>query len=126
MVINSTEVEVNAYHLINMQGESVLTLDIWEDPTGLLQFGVHNGLCLVRNYKEQVQYRYTFKYVNLKGEVIYSWVEDSSSRHGNAPERREQEEPDRDEMMLRMFEGTKYYPLAEQCVRSRRAHAERE
>ena len=25
-----------------------------------------------------------------------------------------------------MFEGTKYYPLAEQCVRSRRAHAERE
>ena len=126
MVINSTEVEVNVYHLINLQGESVLTLDIWEAPTGLLQFGVHNGLCMVRNYKEQQQYRYTFKYVNLKGEVIYSWVEDSSSRHSNAPERREQAEPDRDEMMLRMFEGTKYYPLAEQCIRSRRAHAERE
>lgn len=125
MSIKSTEVDVNLYCIINLQGEVVLSMDTWDKmPASLISSGVHNELCLVvdtENPRLNV-----YKYINLKGEVIYSWSEKTNRQGYDAPERREQAEPDRDEMMLRMFEGTKYYPLAEQCIRSRRAHAERE
>ena len=125
MSIKSTEVDVNLYCIINLQGEVVLSMDTWDKmPASLISSGVHNELCLVvdtENPRLNV-----YKYINLKGEVIYSWSEKTNRQGYDAPERREQTEADRDELMLRMFEGTKYYPLAEQCVRSRRAHAERE
>ena len=125
MSIKSTEVDVNLYCIINLQGEVVLSMDTWDKmPASLISSGVHNELCLVvdtENPRLNV-----YKYINLKGEVIYSWSEKTNRQGYDAPERREQTEADRDEMMLRMFKGTKYYPLAEQCVRSRRAHAERE
>lgn len=125
MSIKSTEVDVNLYCIINLQGEVVLSMDTWDKmPASLISSGVHNELCLVvdtENPRLNV-----YKYINLKGEVIYSWSEKTNRQGYDAPERREQTEADRDEMILRMFEGTKYYPLAEQCVRSRRAHAERE
>lgn len=125
MSIKSTEVDVNLYCIINLQGEVVLSMDTWDKmPASLISSGVHNELCLVvdtENPRLNV-----YKYINLKGEVIYSWSEKTNRQGYDAPERREQTEADRDELMLRMFEGTKYYPLAEQCIRSRRAHAERE
>lgn len=125
MSIKSTEVDVNLYCIINLQGEVVLSMDTWDKmPASLISSGVHNELCLVvdtENPRLNV-----YKYINLKGEVIYSWSEKTNRQGYDAPERREQTEADRDELMLRMFEGTKYYPLAEQCVRSRRAHVERE
>ncbi|MBO4362295.1 MAG: WG repeat-containing protein [Paludibacteraceae bacterium] len=125
MSIKSTEVDVNLYCIINLQGEVVLSMDTWDKmPASLISSGVHNELCLVvdtENPRLNV-----YKYINLKGEVIYSWSKKTNRQGYDAPERREQTEADRDELMLRMFEGTKYYPLAEQCVRSRRAHAERE
>lgn len=125
-VIAPDETGFSTYRLINLQGEIVLSLGsrIYPVPTSFINAGAHNGLCFIRDGKDPQLCVY--EYVNLKGEVIYSWSEKTNRQGYDAPERREQTEADRDELMLRMFEGTKYYPLAEQCVRSRRAHAERE
>lgn len=112
------------YKLINLQGEVLLSLDPWwEIPVTLFPAnGAHNGLCLIRNDKEQSSYKYTYKYINLQGEVVYSWVVDDSSRHSGAPKRIEQAEQPEEDRLLQMFEGTKYYPLASQCVQRRKAH----
>lgn len=110
------------WKLINLQGEVLLTLDLFDDPYTLFPaYGARNGLYLARNYSEQFHHRYTYKYINQQGEVVYSWVEDSSSQYSNAPKRNEQAVQHEEDRLLQMFEGTKYYPLASQCAQRRKA-----
>ncbi|MBR1473251.1 MAG: WG repeat-containing protein [Paludibacteraceae bacterium] len=113
------------WKLIDLQGNEILTLGL-QMPAGTL-FDFHNGLCLVNDIATK-----QYQYINMKGEVIYSWPEKamlllssayqapiSSSAH-QAPT----SSSAHDEMMLRLFEGTEYYPLALQAVqRSRSAQA---
>ena len=117
-VMKSTEVTINLYCLINLQGEVVLPLDTWQQmPASHISSGAHNGLCLIVD-EEDPKFR-VYKYINLKGEVIYSWSEESNRQGSNAPAAQQLPILDPTERILRLFEGTKYYPLAEQCVRNR-------
>ncbi len=110
------------WQLINLKKEVLLTLDSgWDMPCTIFPAnGAHNGLCLIRNDKEQSRYRYTYSYINMQGKVVYSWVVDESSLHSGAPEIHNQPESSEEDRMLQMFEGTKYYPLASQCVQRKR------
>ena len=68
--INSTP-----YTLINKQGETILTFEQGEEVTS-----VHNGMVLTHK-RENSTYsrRYhtdTYKYIDLSGKVVYSWVEE--------------------------------------------------
>lgn len=62
------------YEIINLKGETVLTLEIGEQTTR-----VHNGLILTRKYEDVVDERYKYierySYKDLSGRVIYSWQE---------------------------------------------------
>ncbi len=60
-----------------------------------------------------------FKYINLEGEVVYSWPMNPNTPDSNVPEKLDPTSLDNDEMLLRHFEGTNYYPLAEQSLRTR-------
>ena len=97
------------YLLLDKQGNTLLTLK--ENQENMRNF--HNGLCLIR---DKSQDRYEYSYINKQGDVIYSW-KDYSGYY--SPAAKKPAEMDEDEMMLRMFEGTEYYPLAEQCVRNK-------
>lgn len=109
------QVQGEGYKLINLRDEVVLALDMWQTP--YFDYGFRNGLCLIAYNDNKTR---LFQYINLKGEVIYSWPMHPNTQDSNAPE---MQETDRDAMLLRMFEGTEYYPLAEQCVRERNARA---
>jgi hypothetical protein len=98
-----------------MRDETVLSLDMWQMP--YFGYGFRNGLCLIAYNDNKTR---LFQYINLKGEVIYSWPMHPNTQDSNAPE---MQETDRDAMLLRLFDGTEYYPLAEQCVRERKARA---
>ena len=61
-------VQNEGYKLINLQDEVVLSLDMWQTP--FFDYGFRNGLCLVFYNDNQTR---IYQYINLKGEVIYSW-----------------------------------------------------
>ena len=62
----------HCYEIINMKGETVLTLEPGERTSG-----VHNGLILTRksDYNTDDKYKYViyYSYKDLSGKVIYSW-----------------------------------------------------
>ena len=105
------------FKLINTQGQVVLSLEEMQYPASNISEFYHNGLCLINDWQKQPN---MYRYINLQGEVIYSWPTEPKTQDSNAPE---MQESDRDAMLLRMFEGTEYYPLAEQCVRGRKTLA---
>ena len=103
--------------LINRQGKIVLSLK----SNQYLQSTFNNGLAKILEYtynEENGEYKKEFKYIDKKGNVVYSWLVQNNPYY--SPAAKKPAEMDEDEMMLRMFEGTEYYPLAEQCVQSRR------
>lgn len=104
--------------LINKQGKIILSLKSDQ----YLQTIPHNGLARIREIyfdEETGAYEYEeFKYIDKKGDVIYSWIIPQNDSY-YSPAAKKPAEMDEDEMMLRMFEGTEYYPLAEQCVRNK-------
>jgi len=61
-------VQGEGYKLINKQDEVVLSLDEGQIPYN--GNGFHNGLCLIFYNDNQTR---KFQYINLKGEVVYSW-----------------------------------------------------
>ena len=103
-------VQGEGYKLINKQDEVVLSLDIWQMP---YDDGFRNGLCLVFYNDNQTR---MYQYINMKGEVIYSWPYKNPYQQNSAFGVSEQIEPNFKELMLRHFEGTPYYPLALQCA----------
>lgn len=105
------------YKLIDLQGQVILELDKTQYPAGNISGGYRNGLCLIA-VRNQVSYFY--QYINLQGEVVYSWPMNPNTPDSNVPEKLDPTSIDYDEMLLRLFEGTNYYPLAEQSLRSRK------
>ena len=104
-------VQDEGFKLINMRDEVVLSLGKGQIP--YFDNNFRNGLCLIT-------YGDLFQYINMKGEVIYSWPRCPNPQDNNAPE---MHETDSYEMMLRLFDGTPYYHLAEeQCVRNKEVH----
>ena len=102
--------------LINMNGETLFTLPQDQYP----EMVYHNGLCLIHERKyDKPNYDEIRKYINKKGEVVYSWVyfHETYKSPKSAPRKAKLSE---DEMMLKHFEGTEYYPLAEQCAKRMR------
>ena len=92
--------------LINMQGNELFSLKKGQT----VESNYHNGLCLIHDNNDD-----SYQYINKQGEVIYRWT-----RYNGESNAQESQKPARlseDEMMLKNFEGTEYYPLAEQCVR---------
>ncbi len=63
------------YCLINKQGETILTFEPEEEVTS-----VHNGMVLthkrVYSTYSHAYHTDTYKYINLSGKVVYSWVEE--------------------------------------------------
>ena len=104
------------YKLIDLQGQVILELDKTQYPAGNISGGYRNGLCLIAT-RNQVSYFY--QYINLQGEVVYSWPMNPNTPDSNVPEKLDPTSIDYDEMLLRHFEGTNYYPLAEQSLRTR-------
>lgn len=72
----------------------------------------HNGLCLIFDWNQP----YWYYYMNLQGEVIYSWPYKPADQQNTAPEVLEYMKPNFKEQMLQRFEGTPYYSLALQCA----------
>ena len=107
-----------SWRLIDLKGNVVLALDdVAKQPNEMF----HNGLCLIYDFTNK-----QYMYINKQGEVIYSWCwsKKSSNKQTNVPEKSDPSSFDYDEMMLRLFEGTEYYPLAEQCARNRQKLSE--
>ena len=104
------------FKLINTQGQVVLSLEEMQYPASNISGFYHNGLCLINDWQKQPN---MYRYINLQGEVIYSWPTEPSSQQSNVPEKLDPTSIDHDEMLLRHFEGTNYYPLAEQSLRTR-------
>ncbi len=96
------------FKLINMQDEVVLSLDLWQIP--YYDYGFREGLCRVFYNDNKTR---MYQYINLQGEIIYSWPYEPDSQGNNAPQKHEF---DRKDMLLRLFEGTPYYSLALQCA----------
>ena len=105
------------YKLIDLQGQVILELDKTQYPAGNISGGYRNGLCLIA-VRNQVSYFY--QYINLQGEVVYSWPMNPNTPDSSVPEKLDPSSFDYDEMLLRLFEGTNYYPLAEQSLRTRK------
>lgn len=99
--------------LINLQGQVVLELEPLQEPASHISGNYHNGLCLIFDTK---QYPYWYHYMDLQGEVIYSWPQEPINQQNSAPGIPEHMKPDCRELMLQRFEGTPYYPLALQCA----------
>ena len=105
------------YKLIDLQGQVILELDKTQYPAGNISGGYRNGLCLIA-VRNQVSYFY--QYINLQGEVVYSWPMNPNTPDSSVPEKLDPSSFYYDEMLLRLFEGTNYYPLAEQSLRTRK------
>ena len=102
----------DGWKLIDLKGNVVLALDdVNKSPNGMF----HNGLCLIWDSTNRQN-----MYINKQGEVIYSWTAKSAKKQSNSLEKTDPSSFDYDEMLLRLFEGTNYYPLAEQSLRSRK------
>ena len=106
--------------LINRQGKVIFSLEknqYWET-------SYHNGLCLIREYTyeedaEHYGYKEEYKYIDKKGNTVYSWITRSENYYYSPDANKTKKELSEDEMLLKHFEGTEYYPLAEQCVRNK-------
>ena len=104
--------------LINKQGKVIFSLkenQYWET-------SYHNGLCMIREYTreedaEHYSYKEECKYIDKKGNTIYSWIVNQNDYYYSPSKTKK--ELSEDEMLLKHFEGTEYYPLAEQCVRNK-------
>ena len=94
--------------LINMQGDVLFSLNEGQS----VESNYHNGLCLIHDTNDN-----SYKYINKQGEVVYRWT--PYRGESNAPELQKPARLSEDEMLLKHFEGTEYYPLAEQCVRNK-------
>ena len=102
----------DGWKLIDLKGNVVLALDdVNKSPNGMF----HNGLCLIWDSPNRQN-----MYINKQGEVIYSWTAKSAKKQSNSLEKTDPSSFDYDEMLLRLFEGTNYYPLAEQSLRTRK------
>ena len=62
--------------------------------------GFHNGLALVTSYDSETRQQ-TYRYINVKGETIYSWKEDYNSYY-NAPVRQTDNESSRLQQLIEM------------------------
>lgn len=111
-VLAPNEKNQTVYKLINLQGQVVLELD-GQWPASHISGNYHNGLCLIM---DQIQDQYWYHYINLKGDVIYSWPQEPINQQNSAPGIPEHMKPDCRELMLQRFEGTPYYSLALQCA----------
>lgn len=91
------------WEAINKKGESLFKLK--DNETYLTCF--HNGLALVLNTDN-----YEFRYVNKEGKPVYKWTHESEGVP-EMPLRRAipTTEKEHNEQILRMLEGTEYYPL---------------
>lgn len=112
-VLAPNEKNQTVYKLINLQGQVVLELDVTQWPASHISGNYHNGLCLIM---DQIQDQYWYHYINLKGDVIYSWPEEPVNQQNSVSREPEYKIPDFRELMLQRFEGTTYYPLALQCA----------
>ncbi|MCR5050172.1 MAG: WG repeat-containing protein [Paludibacteraceae bacterium] len=101
-------IEYSYFKLINMQGETLFSLEKGQQPETVF----HNGLCLIHDNNDN-----SYQYINKKGEVVYRWT--PYKEKNNSPESHNPARLSEDELLLKHFEGTEYYPLAEQCVRRR-------
>ena len=108
--------------LINMHGETLFSMQEGQRH----EMSYHNGLCLVyesryEKYEKKYCYDEIYKYINKKGEVIYSWI----SFHEEYPRTTSKKKKlSKEEIILKHFEGTKYYPLADVRVRSKKLREE--
>ena len=96
-----------------MQGETLFSLEKGQRHESVF----HNGLCLIYDNNDN-----SYQYINKNGEVVYRWT--PYREKNNSPESHKPVRLSEDEKLLRMFEGTEYYPLAEQCVRSKKLREE--
>lgn len=102
--------------LINLQGQVVLELELFQEPASFISGNYHNGLCLIFDTR---QYPSRYHYMNLKGEIICSWPQEPIDQQNSAPGVPKHMQPDFKEQMLQHFEGTPYYPLALQCAQTK-------
>ena len=98
--------------LINLQGQKILELEPMQEPASNVCGYYHNGLCLIFDWNKP----YWYYYMNLQGEVIYSWPQEPVNQKNSDRRIPEHMKPDHKELMLQRFEGTPYYPLALQCA----------
>ncbi len=118
-------IEEDKYTLIDLQGNTLLTLQENQYPSSTFR----NGLCLIceSTYEkdaEHYSYKDEYKYIDKKGNTVYSWIARSENYYYSPDANKTKKELSEDEMLLKHFEGTEYYPLAEQCVRSKKLREE--